>query len=160
MKIRAYGLAISLIVFLFGGIALSQQLGWWKTISTKVPATIQSGDFAGQADPMDIRGSYKFTDISDSFNIPLADLGSAFQLSESQAASFQVKELESIDFGDPGQDIGTGSIRMFVAFYIGMSPDQITLSDLPQSAITILIEKGNLSESARTYLNNLKDNGE
>ena len=50
---------------------------------------------------MDIRGSYKFTDIRDNFNIPLADLGSAFQLSESQAATFQAKELESIDFGNP-----------------------------------------------------------
>lgn len=155
MKIRAYGLAIFLIVFLFGGIAVSGQLGWWKTTSTKVPVTIQSGDFAGQADPMDIRGSYKFTDIRDNFNIPLSDLGSAFQLTESQATVFQAKELESIDFGNPEQEIGTGSIRMFVAFYIGMSPDQITLSDLPQSAITVLLEKGNLSDSARVYLNNL-----
>ena len=104
---------------------------------------------------MDIRGSYKFTDIRDNFNIPLADLGSAFQLSESQAATFQAKELESIDFGNPDQEIGTGSIRMFVAFYIGMSPDQITLGDLPQSAIPVLIEKGNLSDSARAYLDNL-----
>ena len=155
MKIRAYGLAIFLIVFLFGGIAVSQQLGWWKTTSTKIPVTIQSGDFAGQADPMDIRGSYKFTDIRDNFDIPLADLGSAFQLSDSQAAAFQVKELESIDFGSPDQDIGTGSIRMFVAFYIGMSPDEITLGDLPQSAVTVLMEKGNLSDSARDYLSNL-----
>ena len=155
MKIRSYGLAIFLIVFLFGGIAVSGQLGWWKTTYTKVPVTIQSGNFAGQADPMDIRGSYKFTDIRDNFNIPLEDLGSAFQLSESQAAAFQAKELESIDFGNPGQDIGTGSIRMFVAFYIGMSPEQITISDLPQSAIAVLLEKGNLSDSARTYLNNI-----
>lgn len=155
MKIRAYGLAIFLIVFLFGGIAVSQQLGWWKTTSTKVPVTIQSGDFAGQADPMDIRGSYKFTDIRDNFDIPLADLGSAFQLSESQAATFQAKELESIDFGDPQKEIGTGSIRIFVAFYIGMSPDEITLSDLPQSAITVLKDKGNLSDSARVYLDSL-----
>jgi len=155
MKIRAYGLAIFLIVFLFGGIAVSGQLGWWKTTSTKVPVNIQSGAFAGQADPMDIRGSYKFTDIRDNFDIPLADLGSAFQLSESQVATFQAKELESIDFGDPQKEIVTGSIRMFVAFYIGMSPDEITLSDLPQSAITVLKEKGNLSDSARAYLDNL-----
>ena len=156
MKIRAYGLAIFLIVFLFGGIAVSQQLGWWKTTSTKVPVTIQSGDFAGQADPMDIRGSYKFTDIRDNFNIPLTDLGSAFLLSESQAATFQIKELESIDFGSPDLDIGTGSVRMFAALYIGMSLDQITIADLPQSATAVLLEKGHLSESARTYLTNLK----
>jgi len=156
MKIRSYSLAIFLIVFLFGGIAVSGQLGWWKTTSAKVPVTIQSGDFAGQADPMDIRGSYKFTDIRDNFDIPLNDLASAFQLSESQASTFQTKELESIDFGNPEQEIGTGSIRMFVAFYIGMSPDQITLADLPQSAITVLLEKGHISDSARTYMDDLE----
>lgn len=55
---------------------------------------------------MDIRGSYKFTDIRDSFNIPLADLGSTFQLSENQAAAFKAKELESIDFGNSGRISG------------------------------------------------------
>lgn len=152
MKIRAYGLAIFLTVFLFGGIAVSDQLGWWQTTSQKVPVTIDNGDFAGQADPMDIRGSYAFTDIEDSFDVPLADLASAFQLSESQVSSFKAKDLEGIDFGTPEKDIGTGSIRTFVAFYIGMSPDQITVSDLPASALPVLLDKGNLSESTREYL--------
>lgn len=157
MKIRAFGLGVFLIVFFFGGILISQQLGWWKTTSQKVPVTIQSGDFAGQADPMDIRGSYTFIEISENFDVPLEDLGAAFQLSESQASAFKAKDLESIVLGDAAKDIGTGSIRMFVALYIGMSPEEITVSDLPQSAITVLLEKGMLSESARTYLNSLTD---
>jgi hypothetical protein len=155
MKIRAYGLAIFLIVFVFGGITVSDQLGWWQTTSQKVPVTIDNGDFAGQADPMDIRGSYLFTEIENNFDVPLADLASAFQLSESQAASFKAKDLESIDFATPEKDIGTGSIRTFVAFYIGMSPDQITVSDLPASAVMVLLENGKVSESTREYLNNL-----
>jgi hypothetical protein len=152
MKIRASVLAVLIFLILFGGIAVSKQLGWWITVSQKVPAAVKTGEYAGQADPLDIRGSFYFTDIQKSFNIPLEALASAFRLSDSQAASFQCKNLESIDFGNPDLEIGTASVRTFVAFYIGWSPDQFELADLPPEAVRVLLAQGKLSDNARQYL--------
>lgn len=155
MKIKSWQIAVVLIVIIFGGIFASQQLGWWKTEGSKTPATINSGIYAGTADPADIRGSYAFTDIEKSFSIPLADLAEAYQLTAAQAGTFKCKDLESMNLAEPGQDIGTASVRTFVALYIGRSPGEITLGDLPQSAVTVLLAKGQLSADARTYLQGL-----
>jgi hypothetical protein len=156
IKIKSWQIAAALVIIIFGGIFLSQQLGWWKTSGSKTPATIKSGEYAGTADPMDIRGSYAFTDIAKSFNIPLADLAAAYQLTDAQASTFKCKDLEGLGLGEPGQDIGTESVRTFVAFYIGRSPGDFSPGDLPQSAISVLLAKGQLSADARTYLENFK----
>ena len=152
VKIAPWLLAVVVLVVLFGGIALSDQLGWWVTTNQKTPATIKTGAYAGQSDPMDIRGSSYFSDIAKTFDVPLADLADAFQITTSQAQNFQCKSLETLAIGEPGQDIGTSSIRTFVAFYIGWKPDQFTVGALPQSAVQVLLAKGRLSAEARAYL--------
>ena len=67
MTLTSKPLAVILFVVMFGGIAFSSAMGWWATESTKVPVTFTEGEFAGQANPADIRGSYTFGDIAKSF---------------------------------------------------------------------------------------------
>ena len=115
MKLTSKPLAIMILVILFGCILLSTALNWWQTESTRQPAKIKDGEFAGQPDPADIRGSYTFGDIHTSFGIPLEDLAVAFALPEgTDVAAFGVKNLEEMYSGLPNE-IGTSSVRWFPA---------------------------------------------
>jgi hypothetical protein len=123
MKLNSYTLAVLVLVLLFGGISFSSVMNWWQTESSKVAATYTGGEFAGQANPADIRGSYTFGDVNKNFGVPLADLAAAFRLpAEVDPAAFQVKELESLYEGLT-VEVGTASVRMFVAFYKGLPYD-------------------------------------
>ncbi len=137
---------------LFGGIAFSSIMGWWATESTKVPVTFADGEFAGQANPADIRGSYTFGDIAKSFDVTPEVLAQAFEITEGDPAAFAVKELEVI-YLDSGFEIGTNSVRLFVAFYSGLPFDTTNQEIyLPQSATDILLAKGNLTPQQIAYL--------
>jgi hypothetical protein len=122
MTLTSKPLAIILFIIMFGGIAVSAALGWWQTESTKVPAAFTEGEYEGQANPADIRGSYTFSDISDSFDVTPEILAQAFQVTSDGPASFAVKDLEAL-YLDSGYEIGTNSIRLFVAFYAGLPFD-------------------------------------
>jgi hypothetical protein len=154
MRIRVWHLALIVLVFIFGGIGISSITGSWQTTSTKIPATYTSGDFAGQYNPADIRGSYTFGEISDTFKIPLNDLTVAFSLESQPAISeFQVKSLESLYIdAATGNSVGTESVRLFVALYKGLP---ITLADsdyLLPPAIQILKEKAVLTIEQVSFL--------
>jgi hypothetical protein len=136
MIIKSKTLAILVISILFGGILISSGLGWWKTESSKVAATFKDGEFAGQANPADIRGSYTFGDIEKNFDVPAATLGQAFNVNTSPEA-FQVKSLEGTA-AENGVEIGTASVRLFVAFYKDLPFDLSTDIYLPESAAAIL----------------------
>ena len=149
MKLKSTHLTIIIFVFIFGGIALTSITGYWQTTSTKIPAKYQDGEFAGQSDPADIRGSYTFGDISTSFDMPLEDLGQAFGVDPERYISFECKELESIyaSLKEEGKEVGTASVRYFVALYKGLP---LSLSEsiyLPEQALDILKEKASLSEA-------------
>jgi hypothetical protein len=150
MRVRGWVLAAVSIVLFFGGIALSSALGYWKTTSDKVPAVIAQGAYAGQADPMDIRGSYRFDDIAKNFSVPLEALARAFGVDN--PSGFQVKELEKMNENQAGAEIGTASVRYFVALYVGIPVDAVDAADLPESAAQVLREKGGLTEAALTQL--------
>ena len=123
MKLNSFALAALVLVLLFGGIGISTAMNWWQTESTKVAATYKEGEFAGQANPADIRGSYTFGDVNTNFGVPLTELKTAFRLpAGSDPALFQVKELEAISATLP-LPVGTASVRMFVAFYKGLPYD-------------------------------------
>lgn len=141
--------AVSLAV-LFGGIALASALGYWKTTNAKVPASIPRGEFAGQADPMDIRGSYTFADISKNFDIPLDRLGAAFGVES--PANFKCKDLESLYGDTEGAEIGTASVRYFVSLYVGIPVDDADAADLPRSAADVLTGLGTLTEAQTEQL--------
>lgn len=149
MNLRSTHLAIIIFVFLFGGIALTSVTGYWQTTSSKIPATYKDGEFAGESDPADIRGSYTFGDISTSFDIPLEDLGQAFGVDPERYTTFECKELESIyaSLKEEGKEVGTASVRYFVALYKGL-PFNLTESIyLPEHAVDILKEKASLTEA-------------
>ena len=152
MNLTSKPLAIIVIVLMFGGIFFSSAMGWWATESTKEPVTFTDGDFAGEANPADIRGSYTFGDIANSFDVTPEVLAQAFGITEGDPAVFAVKELEVI-YADSGFEIGTASVRLFVAYYAGL-PFDTTDQEIymPQSATDILLAKGNLSPEQIAYL--------
>jgi hypothetical protein len=153
MTLNSKTLAATLVIVLFGGIALATALGWWQTESSKLPAAYTDGEFAGQANPADIRGSYTFGDIANSFAVSPESLAQAFGVTSDDPAAFQVKSLEEIYAGSP-VEIGTASVRVFVAVYAGLPYDLAGAADtyLPQTAVEVLNEHGNLTPEQTAWL--------
>ncbi len=152
MKLTSKPLAAIVFIIFFGGIALTSTLGWFQTSTTKVPVTFTEGEFAGQYNPADIRGSYTFGDISNLFAVPLANLQTGFHFPpEADPAAYQVKNLEA-QFADSGYEIGTDSVRLFVALYKGLPYDLSVDSYLPAEAANILTTKAKLSPEQTDYL--------
>lgn len=152
MMLTSKPLAVMLFVILFGGISFSSAMGWWATESTKEPAKFAEGEFAGLANPADIRGSYTFGDIANSFDVTPEILAQAFGITATDPAAFSVKELESL-YLDSGVEIGTNSVRLFVAFYTGL-PFDVSAEEivLPRAAADILLSKSNLTPEQVLYL--------
>ncbi|MBL8967934.1 MAG: 4Fe-4S binding protein, partial [Spirochaetaceae bacterium] len=133
---KALGLAVAATIF--GGIALSAGLGLWKTQGSKDPAVIKSGEFAGLPSPSDIRGSYTWTDVGKAFGIPAPSLVRAF------GAGSETEKANSLEakYGEvalpPGTEIGTDSVRLFVALYTGLPHEPEADTILPMTAIEVL----------------------
>jgi hypothetical protein len=143
MTLRSKHLAPIILAVFVAGIGGTIALNLWRTTSSKMPVAFQGGEFAGQANPADIRGSYTFGDISASFPVPVEALARAFGVESTAAdpAAFQCKQLEEIYAGSEGGEIGTDSVRWFVALYSGMpyAPAQDTV--LPASALEVLVDR-------------------
>jgi len=152
MKIRVKYMISIIFVAIFGGILLSSVLGYWKTESTKIPGKIETGESAGEYNPMDIKGSYTFNDVSKNFNIPLDDLANAFLVPIDKAKDFKCKDLESNYTDTQGKEIGTGSVRLFVASYKGITVELIDDTYLPKSAIDVLLKKGKPTQEQKDFI--------
>jgi len=149
MKIKSKNLAVIILVFIFGCVVATSVMGLWKTTNDKVPAKYKSGEFAGQYDPADIRGSYTFGEIFDAFEVPALDLGKAFGVQDpAKYESFQCKELETLyaPLAALGKEVGTGSVRYFVALYKGLPIIVEENTYLPKPAVEILKSKVKLTE--------------
>jgi hypothetical protein len=145
ISIRSRHLAIVVPVVFAAGIGLTMAFNLWKTENDKVPAKYASGEFAGQANPADIRGSYTFADIVQAFPVPLEELARAFGVTQNPAA-FQVKALEGAFEGLPdGWEIGTDAVRLFVARYAGLPFEPADTTALPAAAVAVLEANGGLS---------------
>lgn len=152
MRITPRWMAVFVVTVLFGGILLSIALGEWTTKSTKEPVTFAEGEFAGEYNPADIRGSYTFGDVSRLFEIPLGGLAIAFRVTEPDVAAVSLKTLEE-RFVDLGVDLGTSSVRLFAAFYKGL-PFDLSGADtylLPEAA-ALLKQKASLTQEQLVYL--------
>jgi len=137
---------------LFGGIALSTALGAWQTQGSKVAAAFTEGEFAGLPNPADIRGSYTFGDVEKNFGVPASILAEAFAIpTDADPAEFPVKDLEAI-YAELDTEIGTSSIRLFVALYTGMPYDLSTDIYLPSPAVDILNALGTLTAEQAAYI--------
>ena len=155
IRIRSGLLAIVIPAVLFGSIALTSALGLWRTTTDKIPARYTSGSAAGEYNPMDIKGSYDFGTISDLFGIPLADLANAFLVPEgTDAAAFQVKSLEEVwsEADTGGLEVGTDSVRLFVAFFKGLPIDMADTTGLPDAAADIVLAKGAPTDEQKAFL--------
>ncbi len=153
MKIKPQTTIIIAASIVIAGIAITSVTGLWATQSTKIPQKLKEEQYSGQYDPSDIRGSYTFLDISNIFDIPLADLSGAFIVDENKAAAFQCKDLEVI-FSQTTNEIGTESVRMFVAFYKGLPYELTSDTYLPENAASILENKSAITADQLAYLEN------
>lgn len=122
------------------GVGIAKSVGYWKTESSKVPITITEGEFAGEYDPGDIRGSYSFADIQEVFGVPPEMLAAAFLMTGEDPDVILAKDLETT-WADLGGDVevGTGSVRYFTALWTGLpyEPEEDTV--LPAAAVEILL---------------------
>lgn len=154
MKLNSYTLAALVFTILFGGIGVSSAMNWWQTESTKEPVRYAVGDAAGEYNPADIRGSYTFGEVSNLFGVPLEDLQAAFRLpGDADPAAYPLKSLEDLYASEP-VEIGTGSVRLFVAFYRGLPYDLSAAEDtylLPE-AVDILKTRGKMLPDQAAYL--------
>lgn len=155
MKLKSSHIAVITLIVIFGGIALATLLGAWKTTNDKVPSTYRDGKFAGEYNPADIRGSYTFDDIFNAFEVPVEDLGKAFGVKDpDQYSLFQCKELETLYAGlaAEGKEVGTGSVRYFVALYKGLPAEAEENTCLPETAVEILKARANLTKEQTEYI--------
>jgi len=155
MKLTAKPLAVILFVILFGSIIFTTAMNWWQTESQKVPATFTEGEAAGEYNPADIRGSYTFQDIENSFDVPVADLALAFAIpADSDAAAYAIKDLETLYAAqaEAGTEIGTASVRYFTALYTGLPYEVIEDTYLPAPAVELLKTKVVLTTDQLAYL--------
>lgn len=144
MKLKPTILALATVGVIFGSVLLTSITGYWSTESSKEPGKFTSGEFSGQADPADIRGSYTFGDIEKAFGIDAEVLARAFGVDEANAEAFALKSLETIyaSLEAEGTEIGTGSVRYFVALYKGLPYESDEKLYLPRPAVEILIREG------------------
>jgi len=166
MKLKPQTAFVLAALFVIVGIAVTMATGLWRTDSDKVPrklsatsapagageaSSTEATGLPAQYDPADIRGSYTFGEISNLYGVALADLAQAFGLTPAEAETFQAKSLES-RFPDATQEIGTASVRMFVADYLGVRYTPTEDTWLPQSAADVLLASGHPDSEQATYL--------
>lgn len=151
MKINSKWIGIISILVIFGGILIADVSGFWITESNKIPVKVEEGEFKGQLDPADIRGSYTFKDIENSFNVPVNVLAQSFRIKADNIEEFQVKNLESIYSNLPQDiDIGTGSVKYFVSLYTGIHT--VDGEYLPKAAIETLYTAGKINDNEKEEL--------
>lgn len=154
MRLKSIPLAIAVFVIFFGGIAFTSAMNWWQTESSKIPARYSDGEASGQYNPADIRGSYTFGDINKNFGVPLTDLQAAFRLpADEDAAAVKVNSLETLYAGLP-VEMGTGSVRLFTAFYLGLPYDLASNAEtyLFTEAATVLTASGKMTPDQAEFL--------
>ncbi len=156
MKLKPEITVLIAVLFVAAGIAVTMATGLWQTESDKIPKKLDTvvqtdGGQTVQYDPADIRGSYTFKEISDLFGIPFEDLKAAFMLPEDGAETFQVKSLETLLQGTE-VEIGTSSVRMFVAYYLGIAYTPAEENYLTEAAAAILKEKGKMTPEQASYV--------
>lgn len=143
LRVNSTLIAVVVALMFIIGIGLSMAFNLWRTESTKIPVRYTEGEFEGEYNPADIRGSYTFGDIEAAFMVTADVLAKAFAIQETDdPAGFQVKYLEEFYGETPdGGEIGTDSVRLFVAKYTGLPYTAEASSRLPSTAVAILREK-------------------
>lgn len=118
------------------------------------PMVLTAGEFAGQYNPADIRGSFTIEAISRYYNIPLSVVCEAFHIPEEEAANIQNKHFKYIYAGleKSGKNVGNGSMIVFVSMYKRMPFNVHEPEYLLEPAADILKSLGTLSAEELDYL--------
>lgn len=134
-------IAAVLVVAVFGGIFLSQNLGLWITTNIREPEELISVDSDGLPNPADIRGSFTFDDVSTFYDIPLDAIFRSFPL-ENRDPNQTVNVIsESYELSTNDEEIGVDSIRLLVALYDGLAYEAEDTTRLPATALDVLAER-------------------
>jgi len=157
MNIRSKHMGPIILAAFIIGIGSTIGLNLWRTTNTKVLAKFTSGEYEGEYNPADIRGSHTFSQVSEFFEIPLEEIGKSFGLDVvDNMASFKCGNLKEIygavESTIEGGEIGTDSVKLFISLYTGLSytPEETTL--IPAPAMSVLKEK--LSEEELKVIEN------
>ncbi|HPJ03211.1 MAG TPA: hypothetical protein PKU80_10265 [Candidatus Limiplasma sp.] len=150
MKLKLWQIGLIIFVVIFGGIGVAMLTGDWATQSDKVPAKFTTGDFAGEYNPEDIRGSYTFQDVADTFQIDLAVLFDAFGIpADTDGTAIKSKDIEA-QYGEA--EIGNASMQLFVGLYKGLPVALIDSWLTPRAAQIILEANPNLTQEQLDYI--------
>ena len=153
MKIKRGFMALLVLIIFFGGITLTIALDVWSTTTDKIPVKFSDGEFEGEYNPEDIRGSYTFDDVATIFDIDIMDLFEAFGIpKETDPTQIKTKDLEVL-YSEESVEIGNGSVKVFVALYKNLP---VVLDDeyLLKQAVDLLFEVNqDLSQEQIAYLN-------
>lgn len=125
------------VLLLFGGIAVSALSGFWSVSAGEKSGRVRTNMTADRMDPADIRGSYTWSDIAADFRIPQNFFLYAFGAG-SPGEKVKTLEIRYAATARDGMEIGTDSVRWFVALMTGkpFTPAKNTL--LPPEAVSII----------------------
>jgi len=156
MKINQKALGVLILVSIFGTVFVTSGLGIWKTTNSKTPQKYVSTEYKDEYDPADIKGSYTFGEISQLYQVPLEDLAAAFSIEYEDAFSIKCKDIEAMFDSTDGKEVGTDSVRLFVALYKGLPYEMSDETYLPAAAEKILTQAGNMTEEQKLFVANHK----
>lgn len=161
MKLNVKVLFFAILVIFFGGIGTAKALDLWEskpTAVSKIQTSMETGSEASASatavDPGYIRGTNSFTEISQTYNIPLDDLKAAFAPdSGDKFADMKAKDIKTI-YAKLGEDIAveTESVRIFAAMYTNVKYFYSNQAYMPDTAVKMLKEKVKLSPEQLTWL--------
>ena len=100
MKLNPFVYGVIVLGVFMGIILGAQQVGWWS-VSGRVDGAGQAVQ-PSAADVSSIKGWMTLQQVSDSFQVPVAEILLAFDLPADTAASTALKDLESDTFDIPG----------------------------------------------------------
>ena len=145
MKIKPKTILILVAVLTAAGIAAAALAGYWNTSGS---GGYGNGNGNGNGSN-GIRGSSTFTEISGGTGIPVDDLLQAFGVGTEDPDLLTCSDLA--DFY-PGQSVSTGSVRLFAALYLGQEWDLTGDAVLPEPGVQMLLDRGQLTEEQKAYL--------
>ena len=146
MKIKPQIVIAIVLVIIAAGVGYAALSGAWATNSSNGNG---SGNGDGNGEGNGIRGSSTFAEISSQYGIAEEDLLSAFGVGDMAPETVSPSGLTEIY---PDEEIGTGSVRLFVALYLGDEYDLTGDANLLEQAVQILQERGTLTVEQEQYL--------
>jgi hypothetical protein len=151
IRVKTLPLAAALVVAMFGGVFVSKAMGYWVTTNTKQPAKFKTGELAGLPNPSDIRGSYTWLDVEKAFGISAVEAAAVFSAPgfvldpAGRVSSLETYYKERLP---ADKEVGTDSVRLFVALLTGLPHTPEDGTALPAAAVDYLAARGKANEAA------------